>query len=96
MTTKYKDLSILVPFGVQLMMYATTVIYPLSSLSGKMYWVVALNPMTYVIEGIKVSILGVGTLTPETFSYSLTVSLFILGVGYIIFNKTEKNFVDTI
>lgn len=96
MTNKYKDLSILVPFGVQLMMYATTVIYPLSSLSGKMYWVIALNPMTYVIEGIKASILGVGVLTLETFVYSFSVSVFILGIGYIIFNRTEKSFVDTI
>ena len=96
MTNKYRDLSILVPFGVQLMMYATTVIYPLSSLSGKMYWVVALNPMTYVIEGVKACMLGVGVLTLETFTYSFFVSAFILSIGYIIFNKAEKSFIDTV
>lgn len=96
MTTKYRDLSYLVTFGVQLMMYATTVIYPLSSLGGKMYWVVALNPMTFVIEGIKKSTLGVGVLTPETFLYSATISFLILAIGFLIFNKVEKNFVDTI
>lgn len=96
MTTKYRDLSYLVIFGVQLMMYGTTVIYPLSSLGGKMYWVVALNPMTFVIEGIKKSTLGVGVLTLETFLYTTVVSLVILGMGFLIFNKVEKNFIDTI
>jgi len=96
LTTKYRDLSYLVTFGVQLMMYATTVVYPLSSLGGKMYWVVALNPMTFVIEGIKKSTIGVGVLTPETFAYTTVVSLVILGMGFLIFNKVEKNFVDTI
>lgn len=96
MTTKYRDLAYLVGFGVQLMMYAAPVIYPLSSLSGKMYWVVAINPMTYVIEGIKRSTLGVGVLTPETFAYTSIVSLVILILGFLIFNKTQKNFIDTI
>lgn len=96
MTTKYRDLSYLVSFGVQLMMYATTVVYPLSSLSGKMYWIVALNPMTFIIEGIKKSALGVGVLTLETFIYSTIASFVIFMVGYIIFNKVEKSFVDTI
>jgi lipopolysaccharide transport system permease protein len=96
LTTKYRDLSYLVTFGVQLMMYATTVVYPLSSLSGKMYWVVALNPMTFVIEGIKKSTLGVGFLTPEAFAYTIIVSITILVTGLLIFNKVEKNFVDTI
>lgn len=96
MTTKYKDLSIVLPFGVQLLMYATTVIYPLSSLSGDMYWIVALNPMTFVIEGIKQSTLGAGVITVNTFAYTFFVSTFILFLGVLIFNKVEKNFIDTI
>lgn len=96
MTTKYKDLSILLPFGVQLLMYSTTVIYPLSSLSGKMYWIVALNPMSYIIEGIKQSSLGAGILTLESFVYSLFSSLFILFIGVLVFNRVEKSFIDTI
>ena len=96
MTTKYRDLSYLVTFGVQLMMYTTTVIYPLSSLGGKMYWVVALNPMTFIIEGIKKSTLGMGLLTIETFLYATIISFLILITGYLIFNKVEKSFVDTI
>jgi lipopolysaccharide transport system permease protein len=96
MTTKYRDLSYLVGFGVQLMMYAAPVAYPLSSLSGKMYTIVALNPMTYVIEGIKRSTLGVGVLTPETFTYTAIISFIILIFGFFIFNKVQKNFIDTI
>ena len=96
MTTKYKDLSIALPFGVQLLMYTTTVIYPLSSLSGDMYWIVALNPMTFVIEGIKQSALGAGVITVNTFTYTFFISTLILFLGVLIFNKVEKNFIDTI
>lgn len=96
MTTKYKDLSIVLPFGVQLLMYTTTVIYPLSSLSGDMYWMVALNPMTFVIEGIKQSALGAGVITVNTFVYTFFISTLILFLGVLIFNKVEKNFIDTI
>jgi lipopolysaccharide transport system permease protein len=96
LTTKYRDLSYLVVFGVQLMMYATTVIYPLSSISGEMYWIVALNPMTFIIEGIKVSTLGVGVLTLGSFFYSFFVSFIFLVFGVLIFNKVEKTFIDTI
>jgi lipopolysaccharide transport system permease protein len=96
MTTKYKDLSIVLPFGVQLLMFTTTVIYPLSSLSGDMYWIVALNPMTFVIEGIKQSALGAGAITVNTFAYTFFISTLILFLGVLIFNKVEKNFIDTI
>jgi lipopolysaccharide transport system permease protein len=96
MTIKYRDLTYLVTFGVQLMMYATTVIYPLSTVSEKMYWIVALNPMTFIIEGIKVSTLGVGVLTVDTFVYSTAISIVIFFLGILIFNKVEKTFIDTI
>lgn len=96
LTTKYRDLVYLVSFGIQLMMYAAPVIYPLSSLSGKMYWIVALNPMSFVIEGMRKSILGEGILTFETFFYTFSISLIIVFFGLIIFNKTQKDFIDTI
>lgn len=96
MTTKYKDLSYLVAFGVQLMMYTTTIIFPLSSLSGYQYWVIALNPMTFVIEGIKHITIGAGFLSIKTILYSFSSSILILFSGVLIFNKVEKNFVDTI
>jgi lipopolysaccharide transport system permease protein len=96
MTTKYRDLSYLVTFGVQLMMYATAVVYPLSSLKGNTYWIVALNPMSFIIEGVKLSTLGVGIFTIETFIYSTVSTLVILGLGVLTFNKVEKTFIDTI
>ena len=96
MTTKYRDLAHLVGFGVQLMMYTTTVIYPLDSLSGKLYWVVSLNPMTFIIEGIKTCILGTGQITFYSFIYSLFVTFVIFLIGLLTFNKVEKSFVDTI
>jgi lipopolysaccharide transport system permease protein len=96
MTNKYKDLSILVPFGVQLMMYGTTIIYPLSVLSGNMKKIVTLNPMTYIIEGVKYSIFNIGNITLYNLLYSFAISLLIFLMGFVIFNKVEKNFVDTI
>jgi lipopolysaccharide transport system permease protein len=96
LTTKYRDLIFLLTFGVQLLMYTTTVIYPLSSLSGTMYNVVALNPMTYIIEGIRASLLNTGILDTSTFLFSGGTSVIILFLGIFIFNSVEKTFVDTI
>jgi len=96
MTTKYRDLIFLLTFGVQLLMYATTVIYPLSSLTGKMYFWVSLNPMTYVLEGIRRAVLGSGVFDIYTLSYAVGSSILILFFGLFMFNKVEKSFVDTI
>jgi lipopolysaccharide transport system permease protein len=96
MTTKYRDLAHLVAFGVQLMMYTTTVVYPLSSLSGKLYLIVSLNPMTFIIEGIKACTLGTGQITFSSFFYSLSISFVIFLIGLLTFNRVEKSFVDTI
>ena len=96
LTIKYRDLSYLVTFGVQLLMYSSPIIYPLSSLSGKFYWIVAANPMTFIVEGFKASTIGVGILTIETFAYSAFISIVIFILGFLVFNKVERNFVDTI
>jgi lipopolysaccharide transport system permease protein len=97
MTTKYRDLSYLITFGVQLMMYSTTIIYPLSSIKDKTFYnIVSLNPITFIIEGIKNGLLGTGYLNYFSFFYSFFISTLILLLGFIIFNKVEKNFVDTI
>ncbi len=97
MTTKYRDLTFLVTFGVQLLMYGTTVIYPLSYTREKGYgtWV-ELNPMTGIIEAFRYAFLGKGEFTLWSIGYSVVVTLVILFLGILIFNKTEKNFVDTI
>jgi lipopolysaccharide transport system permease protein len=96
MTTKYRDLAFLITFGVQLMMYATTVIYPLSAAPAKYKWLIELNPMTGIIEAFRYGFLGQGEFTIKTFGYSVIFTLISLGIGVIIFNKTEKTFVDTV
>jgi lipopolysaccharide transport system permease protein len=95
-TTKYKDLTFLVTFGVQLLMYGTTVIYPLSAapLDYKKY--IELNPMTGIIEAFRYAFLGKGEFTIWSIGYSTLFTIVVLFFGIIIFNKTEKNFVDTI
>ena len=99
MTTKYRDLTFLVQFGVQLLMYGTTVIYPLSEAREKfadMAWIVKLNPMTGIIEAFRYAFLGEGVFTFASLGYSALVTLTILFFGILIFNKTERSFVDTI
>ena len=96
MTTKYRDLTFLVSFGVQLLMYGTTVIYPLSAAPEKYKSIIELNPMTGIIEAFRFAFLGKGEFTVWSISYSIIVTLIVLFFGVIIFNKTEKNFVDTI
>jgi lipopolysaccharide transport system permease protein len=96
MTTKYRDLAFLITFGVQLMMYATTVIYPLSAAPVKYKWLIELNPMTGIIEAFRYGFLGEGVLTIGTVGYSVIVTVVSLIIGVVIFNKTEKTFVDTI
>lgn len=103
MTTRYRDLAFLVLFGVQLLMYATTVIYPLSSLldkySGKypfLVKVIEYNPMTAVIETFRVGFLGHGGFTWGMLGYSTVVTFVIFILGVLTFNKVERSFVDTI
>jgi len=98
-TTKYKDLTFLITFGVQLMMYATTVIYPLSEARAKFpdkAWIIELNPMTGIVEAFRFAFLGKGEFTAASIGYSAAVTAVVFFLGIIIFNKTEKNFVDTI
>ena len=96
MTTKYKDLTFLVTFGVQLLMYGTTVIYPLSAAPEKYKYLIELNPMTFVIETFRYGFLGTGQFTINGLIYSSIVTATIFIIGVVIFNKTERNFVDTI
>jgi lipopolysaccharide transport system permease protein len=96
MTTKYRDLAFLITFGVQLMMYATTVIYPLSAAPAKYKWLIELNPMTGIIEAFRYGFLGEGVLSMGTLGYSVIVTVVSLIIGVVIFNKTEKTFVDTV
>jgi lipopolysaccharide transport system permease protein len=96
LTTKYRDLAFLISFGVQLMMYATTVIYPLSAAPPKYKFLIGLNPMTGIIEAFRYGFLGRGVLSFNTLGYAIIVTVVSLVLGVIIFNKTEKTFVDTV
>ena len=99
MTTKYRDLAFLVTFGVQLLMYATTVIYPLSTALTKYpkyAWIIKYNPMTPIIETFRYGFLGKGSFSWGSLGYCAGVTLVVTLLGIIIFNKVEKKFVDTV
>jgi lipopolysaccharide transport system permease protein len=96
MTTKYRDLAFLVTFGVQLLMYATPVIYPLSTASPAVKGIIAANPMTPVLEGIRIGLLGKGDMSMASLAYALVSSLVILISGIIVFNRVEKTFIDSV
>lgn len=96
MTTKYRDLAFLITFGIQLLMYATTVIYPLSAAPQKYKWLLELNPMTALIETFRYGFLGRGSFSWLSLGYSALVTFGLMVLGIAIFNKVEKNFVDTV
>ncbi|ASU36807.1 ABC transporter permease [Mucilaginibacter xinganensis] len=99
MTTKYRDLTFLISFGVQLMMYLTTVIYPLSTVKAKYpkyQWMVEYNPMTSIIEAFRYGFLGKGTFTMLSLAITTVITCFIMLIGIIVFNRVERNFIDTV
>ncbi len=96
MTTKYRDLTILFSFFVQLWMYATPVIYPLSTMSTNYQWIIALNPLTSIFEAFKYGMLGVGTFSWIQLSYSFAFMIALLGIGIVVFNKVQRSFMDTV
>jgi lipopolysaccharide transport system permease protein len=96
MTTKYRDLSFLISFGVQLLMYATPVIYPLSAIPEKYRYFIRMNPITSIVETFRYGFLGTGTFSIEALLYSFIFMVGIMGVGVVIFNKVEKSFMDTV
>jgi lipopolysaccharide transport system permease protein len=95
-TTKYRDLVFLLQFGIQLFMYATPVIYPLSSAPEKYRWIIELNPITSIVETFRYGFLGAGQFDVYQLGYSIVFTIVILFLGTIIFNKTEKSFMDTV
>ncbi len=96
LTTKYRDLAFIVTFGMQLLMYATPVIYPLSAAPVKYRTIIALNPMSGLIETFRYGFLGTGNFYLGAFVYSVFASIILLVLGLIVFNKVEKDFVDKI
>lgn len=96
LTTKYRDMRFLITFGVQLLMYGTPVIYPLSEVPEKYRLLVTLNPISSIIETFRYGYLGSGTLNPYHLMYSSTFTIIVLVVGIIVFNKVEKTFMDSV
>lgn len=96
LTTKYRDLSFLVNFGVQLAMYATPVVYPLSMVSEKYRYWLELNPMTHIIEAFRAIYLGVGSFSWGGLVFSAAFVVIVLFAGILIFNRVEKSFMDTV
>ena len=97
MTTKYRDLAVLVDFAVQLWMYATPIVYPMSELGdGWMRTILVINPVTAPVEVFRYAVLGQGSIMPGAIILSAAVTLLLLFAGIMIFNKVEKTFMDTV
>jgi lipopolysaccharide transport system permease protein len=96
LTTRYRDLQFLVNFGVQLWMYATPVIYPLSQVPEKYRWIILANPMTPILETIRYAYLGAGLVSGTHLLYSFFAMIVVLIIGILIFNRVERTFMDTV
>lgn len=96
LTTRYRDLGLLVGFGVQLWMFITPVVYPSSLVPVRWSWLINLNPMTAIIETFRYALHGVGVFSVSRLVLSLCITLGILGCGIILFSRVEKSFMDTV
>lgn len=96
LTTKYRDLSVLVSFGVQLWMYITPIVYPVSELMGKMKTLAMLNPMAPIVNNFRYAFLGSGQMEWGYLGLSAVVTAVVLLFGIVIFNRVEKTFMDTV
>lgn len=95
-TTKYRDLNVLVSFGVSLLMYITPVVYPVSKVPENFRWLMLLNPVAPIVESYRYAFLGSGTFEWPFLLISLAVTAVLLFWGVLVFNKVEKNFIDTV
>jgi homopolymeric O-antigen transport system permease protein len=97
LTTRYRDLQQVVAFGMQLMMYATPVVYPLSMIGGGSFrWLILANPMTPIIEAFRYAYLGSGTFSVADLFYSAGFTAVVLFLGVVLFNHVERTFMDTV
>jgi lipopolysaccharide transport system permease protein len=97
LTTKYKDLNVLISFGIQLLMYVTPVPFLLSYLKNKSYrYFIGWNPLSPLVDGFRYSLFGEGIFPANMFIYSIACSTVILLTGIILFNKVECDFMDTV
>lgn len=96
MTTKYRDLNFLLSFGVQLAMYASPVIYPLSTLPEKYKYIILANPVSSIIETFRFAFLGQGTFSWGYLGYSTAFTLVVFFLGLLVFNRVQRSFMDTV
>jgi lipopolysaccharide transport system permease protein len=96
LTTKYRDLSFLLTFGIQLLMYATPVIYSISEIPPKLQFYIKLNPLSGIVETFRYALLGAGTFDVNALLYSIIFTFVALFFGVLIFNKVEKDFMDVV
>lgn len=99
LVTKYRDLSFLIVFGVQLLMYISAVVYPMELVSQKLPkygWLVEYNPLAYIVETSRFILLNQGEISFYGLVYTIFTTIMIFIVGLVIFNKTEKSFIDTV
>ena len=96
LTTKYRDLQVLVGFGVQLWMYATPVIYPLSTMPDHYRWIIVANPLTAVVETFRYGFFGTGVFSWAYLAYSAGFTVLLLLLGMAVFNRVERTFMDTV
>jgi lipopolysaccharide transport system permease protein len=96
LTTRYRDLQYVVTFGTPLLMYTTPIIYPLSSVPAKYRLLALANPMTPIVEAFRYAFLGSGTVSLLALIYAVVVTGAVLLLGVALFNRTERNFMDTV
>lgn len=96
LTTKYRDLTFALGFGVQLWMYATPIVYPLSQIPERWQWFLTLNPMTSIVETFRYAFLGSGSIQSWMLGVSAGMTFLILFLGVFLFSRVEKNFMDTV
>lgn len=96
LTTKYRDLAFLAGFAVQLWMYATPIVYPLSRVPDNWRWFYQLNPMSFIVETFRMVFWGTGWIDPVAMFVSLVETVMLLAVGLGLFSRVEKTFMDTV
>ncbi|WP_338765416.1 ABC transporter permease [Bernardetia sp. ABR2-2B] len=96
LTSKYRDLTIFIGFGVQLLMFFSAVLYPLSQIPTQYAWAAKYNPLVTMMEGYRMAFLGVGSITVMDIVYLGILSIIVFIIGIILFNKTERTFMDTV
>jgi lipopolysaccharide transport system permease protein len=96
LTTKYRDLTFLIQFGIQLWMYATPIIYPIATIPEKYRSIIAANPLSSVVEAFKYGFTGTGSFSPAGLLYSGIFAIVLFFISVVIFNRTERTFIDTV